>query len=59
MKFKSILTSVFFQIVLLVLKEAHRARNVLKGVEMAASLYSDAWLVMIAIGTAKGNIQVN
>lgn len=43
-----------FWIVLLVLKEAHRARNILKGVEMAALLYSDGWLVMIAIGTAKG-----
>ena len=45
----------FLQVVLLVLKEAHRARNILKGVEMATPLYSDAWLVIIALGTAKGD----
>ncbi|CAH3036596.1 unnamed protein product [Porites lobata] len=43
-----------FWIALLVLKEAHRAKNVLKGVEMASPAYPDAWFVMIAIGTAKG-----
>lgn len=43
-----------FWVVLLVLKEAHRARNILKGVEMAAPLYSDAWLVIVVIGTVKG-----
>jgi len=43
------------QVVLLVLKEAHRARNILKGVEMAAPLYSDAWLVIVVIGTVKGD----
>jgi len=43
-----------FWIVLLVLKEAHRAKNILKGVEMALPLYPDAWLVMVVIGTAKG-----
>lgn len=43
-----------FWIVLLVLKEAHRAKNILKGVELAMPLYPDAWLVMVATGTAKG-----
>ncbi|PFX32197.1 Trimeric intracellular cation channel type A [Stylophora pistillata] len=36
-------------IALLVVKEAHRARNILKGVEMSSTLHHDAWLVMIAI----------
>lgn len=43
-----------FWLVLLVLKEVYRAKSILKGVEMASPNYSDAWLVMIAIGTAKG-----
>ncbi|CAH3020843.1 unnamed protein product [Porites evermanni] len=47
-----------FWIALLVLKEAHRAKNVLKGVEMASLAYPDAWLVMIAIGTAKGSDKI-
>ncbi|RMX40146.1 hypothetical protein pdam_00002264 [Pocillopora damicornis] len=34
--------------------EAHRAKNILKGVEISSTLYHDAWLVMIAVGTAKG-----
>lgn len=41
-------------IALLVVKEAHRAKNILKGVEISSTLYHDAWLVMIAVGTAKG-----
>ncbi|KAJ7330640.1 Trimeric intracellular cation channel type B [Desmophyllum pertusum] len=43
-----------FWITLLILKEAHRAKNILKGVEMSSPHYPDAWLVIIAIGTAKG-----
>ena len=48
-----------FQLVLLVLKEVYRAKSILKGVEMASPNYSDAWLVMIAIGTAKGENILN
>ncbi|XP_068728279.1 trimeric intracellular cation channel type 1B.1-like isoform X2 [Montipora capricornis] len=52
--FTKIFTLKPFWIVLLVLKEAHRAKNILKGVELAMPLYPDAWLVMVATGTAKG-----
>ena len=36
-------------IALLVVKEAHGARNIVNGVEMSLTLYHDPWLVMVAI----------
>ena len=44
----------FSQIVLLVLKEAHRSRNILAGVQMALAQYPNSWLIIVLIATAKG-----
>nr|CAI5849822.1 unnamed protein product [Callosobruchus analis] len=43
------------KIIALVMKEIYRCRKVYDGVDHAAKLYPDAFLIMIVIGIVKGN----
>ncbi|XP_029409000.2 trimeric intracellular cation channel type 1B.1 [Bactrocera dorsalis] len=37
------------------MKEIYRTKNIYDGVSLAAKLYPNAWIIMIVIGTLKGN----
>ncbi|XP_050331255.1 trimeric intracellular cation channel type 1B.1-like [Bactrocera neohumeralis] len=43
------------EVVASAMKEIYRAKNIYDGVSHAAKLYPNAWIIMIIIGTLKGN----
>lgn len=44
----------FFQVVIILLKEAHRTKGILEGVKMGVNLYPDNILIIIILGFIKG-----